>query len=100
MSLPRVLGNTGTEEIVFRERGYCQFIFKECQGTPDQGNTNLLSIIISCTYEQKVKQANKNGGKNDKHFWGSTQQRKSFWDQSNLSLKQFREQVVSLTMIK
>jgi len=32
-------------------------------------------------------------GNNDKHFWVSREQRKSFWDQESLSLKQFREQV-------
>jgi len=37
-----------------------------------------------------------NMGNNDKTSWGSRGQNKSFWDQGNLSLKHFREQVVLL----
>ena len=41
------------------------------------------------------KQANM--GSNDKYFWGSSEQRKSFGDQGNLSLRHFRKHVVLLT---
>lgn len=37
-------------------------------------------------------------GNNDKHFWGSREQRKSFWYQE--SLKQFREQGIKSKKIK
>ena len=35
-------------------------------------------------------------GNNDKHFWGSREQRKNVRDQGNTSKKHFREQVVLL----
>lgn len=41
------------------------------------------------------KEANKYG-EQWQTFWGSSEQRKSFWDQGKLSLKHVREQVVLL----
>ena len=80
----------------------CQIIFRE-QGNTwldvwDQGNTNLLSIIIIKKSSAINKRWNKqtNVGNNGIQSWGSREWHKSFWDQANLSLKRIMEQVVLL----
>jgi len=79
-------------------RGYCKIIFRK-QGNSsldywDQGNTNLLSIaiMISSTMNRRLnKQTNMEAMTN---FWGLREHRKRFWDQGNLGLKNFMEQVI------
>ena len=76
------LGFYGTGEFILREDGillnYFQgTVWNALLGSWDQGNTNLLSIIISSAMNGKFNK-HANMGKNDKHFGGSREHRKSF----------------------